>query len=145
MNFPLAPFARQHLAARWLIPAIALVISAAAHAQQDQAPSRAVAFVEAQLSSAATHSPAVNSALITDSSTVAPPTPDPAEPMPLPVRRIDIGSATQALWDMQRASPGVRPRPIDGEQASRSYQRYLKSFETTIPDHYESGLSLKKQ
>ena len=145
MTFPLAPCARQHRPARWLIPAIAVAISAAAHAQEDQAPSRAVAFVETQLSTAAPNSPAVDGALITAISTEVPPESDRAQPMPLPVRRIDIGSATQALWDMQRASPGVRPRPIDGEQASRSYQRYLKSFETSIPEHYESGLSIKKQ
>lgn len=139
MTFPLTPCARQHLAARWLIPLIAVAISAAAHGQEDQAPSRAVAFVETQLS----NSPALDGALITAASTPAPQESDRAQP--LPVRRIDIGSATQALWDMQRASAGVRPRPIDGEQASRSYQRYLKSFETSIPEHYESGLSLKKQ
>lgn len=145
MTFPLTPCARQHRAARWLIPAIALAISAAAHAQDDPAPSRAVAFVVTQLSTAAPHSPAVDGALIAAASSVVPPESDRAQPMPLPVRRIDIGNATQALWDMQRTSPGVRPRPIDGEQASRSYQRYLKSFDTTIPEYYESGLNLKKQ
>ena len=64
---------------------------------------------------------------------------------PLRVRSIDIGHATQTLWDLQRAAPGVRPRPIDGDQASRSYQRYLKSFEHAIPEHYDSGLGIEKQ
>lgn len=79
---------------------------------------------------------------------VEPPSPtaqDELQPPPLRIRHIDIGSATQALLDLQRASPGARPRPIDGEQASRSYQRYLKSFETTIPEHYSSGLGLAKK
>ncbi len=143
MTFPPAPCARQHRAARWLIPVVALVISAAGHAQEDQAPSRAVAFVDTQLSTAASNGPAVDSTLSTAASTVV--APEPGLVQPLPIRRIDIGSATQALWDMQRSSPGVRPRPIDGEQASRSYQRYLKSFDTTIPEHYDSGLNLKKQ
>lgn len=151
MTFPLAPFARQHLAARWLMPAAALVIGVAfagfAHAQEDQAPSRAVASVETQLSSAAPGGLDVDSAPTADAAAL--PAPDlaqnQAQPQPRKIRRIDIGSATQALWDMQRASPGVLPRPIDGEQASRSYQRYLKSFETTIPEHYGSGLNLKKQ
>lgn len=66
-------------------------------------------------------------------------------PQPLRVRSIDIGNAAQTLWDLQRAAPGVRPRPIDGDQASRSYQRYLKSFEYAIPEHYGSGLDIVKK
>ena len=61
------------------------------------------------------------------------------------VRRIDIGAATGNLLAMQRESVGEYPRFIDGEQAHRSYQRYLKSFETTIPEHYDTGLDIKKQ
>ena len=45
---------------------------------------------------------------------------------------------------MQTASPGVHPRTIDGEQASRSYQRYLKSFETKIPERFETGMDVKQ-
>lgn len=60
-------------------------------------------------------------------------------------RGIVIGSATEGLLAWQRDAAGARPRPIDGEQASRSYQRYLKSFETPIPEHYSTGLDLKKQ
>ncbi|WP_423458404.1 DUF3613 domain-containing protein [Ottowia sp. VDI28] len=60
-------------------------------------------------------------------------------------RHIDIGAATGGLFAMQRQSTGVRPRPIDGEQARRSYQRYLKSFETTIPEFFDTGLGVKKQ
>ena len=60
-----------------------------------------------------------------------------------PLHRIAIGSATQRLFEMQSTLPGLRPRHIDGEQASRSYQRYLKSFETTIPEQYETGVSAK--
>ena len=67
-----------------------------------------------------------------------------ADPTPLPAPRIEIGSATQALWALQRSSVGAHPRHIDGEQASRSYQRYLKSFETAIPERYDTGLELKQ-
>lgn len=72
---------------------------------------------------------------------------DIAEPAPAPrhVRRIDIGGATQSLLELQRNAPAVHARSIDGEQASRSYQRYLKSFETTIPEHYNTGLGLAKK
>lgn len=147
MTFSLAPCARQNRAARRLMPAVALAIgaafAAAAHAQADQAPSRVVASVETQLSTE------VDSAPIANAAHAALPASDLArnqtQPIALPVRRIDIGSATQALLDLQRASPGARPRPIDGDQAGRSYQRYLKSFETSIPEHYGTGLELQKQ
>ncbi|ARU04351.1 hypothetical protein CCO03_06395 [Comamonas serinivorans] len=59
-------------------------------------------------------------------------------------RRIDIGSATEALLQAQRTAQSAHPRAIDGEQASRSYQRYLKSFETTIPERFETGLNVKQ-
>ncbi|RMX06317.1 DUF3613 domain-containing protein [Corticibacter populi] len=57
-----------------------------------------------------------------------------------PSERTQVGRATDHLLAMQRASQGSQPRPIDGEQASRSYQRYLQSFETRIPEHYETGV-----
>ncbi len=56
-----------------------------------------------------------------------------------------VGKATDGILALQRTSKSSRPRSIDGEQASRSYQRYLKSFETTIPERYETGMDLKKQ
>jgi len=59
-------------------------------------------------------------------------------------RPIIIGNATERLLAMQTASPGVDPRAIDGEQASRSYQRYLKSFETKIPERFETGMDVKQ-
>lgn len=58
--------------------------------------------------------------------------------------RIAIGNATEKLFAMQRDLPAQRPRHIDGEQASRSYQRYLKSFETSIPEKYDTGLDVKQ-
>ena len=51
----------------------------------------------------------------------------------------DVGAATDALFAKQRASPAVRPRMIDGVQASRSYERYLKSFEYPIPEVFDTG------
>ncbi|KKW68982.1 hypothetical protein AAV94_02150 [Lampropedia cohaerens] len=57
-----------------------------------------------------------------------------------PSERTDIGRATDHLLALQRASEGAYPRPIDGEQASRSYARYLKSFETEIPEQFETGI-----
>lgn len=120
--------------------ALLLGLAGGAHAQVD----RNVASVEV-----AQHSPAVEAGSSTQPSSpthaVAASAENAAPAQPLRARYIEIGSATQTLWDLQRASPGVRPRPIDGDQASRSYQRYLKSFEYPIPEHYSSGLDLVKK
>ncbi|MDQ0589275.1 DUF3613 domain-containing protein [Variovorax paradoxus] len=54
-----------------------------------------------------------------------------------------LGDATQNLLAWQRsgeiASPA--PRPIAGSVASRSYERYLKSFEHPIPEHLSSTVT----
>ncbi|MDR6427023.1 hypothetical protein J2738_003161 [Variovorax paradoxus] len=59
---------------------------------------------------------------------------------PLPLL---LGDATQNLLAWQRsgeiASP--IPRPIAGSVASRSYERYLKSFEHPIPEHLSSTVT----
>lgn len=60
--------------------------------------------------------------------------------MYLPRREIDIGGGTLRLLEMQHSQPGQRARPIAGEQARRSYARYLKSFETEIPALYKTGV-----
>ena len=60
-------------------------------------------------------------------------------------RPSQIGPATERLLDLQRHAQSERPRRIDGELASRSYQRYLKSFETAIPEQFDTGMNLKKQ
>lgn len=51
-----------------------------------------------------------------------------------------MGEATEQLLQAQRTARAQYPRPITGEQASRSYQRYLKSFEFAIPEHFPTGL-----
>lgn len=121
LHFTIHP--RLQLSLMLLALAMAMAMASGVHAQTD----RSVAAVQAP----------------------PPAAPTPAEenvpPQPLRVRSIDIGSAAQKLWDLQRAAPGVRPRPIDGDQASRSYQRYLKSFEYAIPERYDSGLEIVKK
>jgi hypothetical protein len=53
---------------------------------------------------------------------------------------LQVGDATQGLLAWQRsgeiASP--TPRPIAGTVASRSYERYLKTFEFPIPERMSS-------
>jgi hypothetical protein len=54
------------------------------------------------------------------------------------------GKETLQLLALQRQGQGQRPKPIDGEQASRSYERYLKSFEHPIPEAFATGIDAKK-
>lgn len=58
---------------------------------------------------------------------------------------LQVGDSATGLLALQReggnASP--TPRPIDGEVARRSYERYLKSFEFPIPEHFSSTVKTK--
>ena len=65
-----------------------------------------------------------------------PPPPAAAEAAPAGPAR--VGDATAGLLALQRdgAAASPVPRPIPGEVAGRSYQRYLKSFEQPIPERF---------
>lgn len=58
----------------------------------------------------------------------------------------EIGGATRALLRMQADAnrPG-NPLPMLGEAASRSYQRYLNSFDHPIPEYFEATLPSSDQ
>lgn len=60
-----------------------------------------------------------------------------AEPV---YERLQVGDATQGLLAWQRSGEVASPtsRPIAGEVANRSYERYLKSFEFPIPERMGS-------
>lgn len=64
-----------------------------------------------------------------------------AEEAYVPLRR-PVGDATRDLLTLQRegraASP--TPRPIAGDVADLSYQRYLKSFTHPIPADFKSSI-----
>jgi hypothetical protein len=49
-----------------------------------------------------------------------------------------VGAATSSLLAMQRGGVAASsvPRPVSGEIATRSYQRYLKSFDHPIPERF---------
>ena len=86
----------------------------------------------------------------TEEEAQTPATASTSNPVPHPATvdygyRSEIGLSTNQLFALQRSAQSARPRHIDGEQASRSYQRYLKSFETAIPEQFETGMNLKKQ
>ena len=59
----------------------------------------------------------------------------PPESLPL-----EVGDATQDLLAWQRGGviASTTPRPIAGQVANRSYERYLKSFEHPIPERMTS-------
>ena len=62
---------------------------------------------------------------------------------PPPLR---MGDATQSLLSRQRSGEiaSRTPRPIAGSVASRSYERYIKSFEHPIPEHLGSTVAKSK-
>jgi hypothetical protein len=53
---------------------------------------------------------------------------------------LQVGDATQGLLAWQRSGEiaSTTPRPIAGNVANRSYERYLKSFEFPIPERMNS-------
>ncbi|MFT4246416.1 MAG: DUF3613 domain-containing protein [Pseudomonas sp.] len=54
----------------------------------------------------------------------------------------EIGDATRALLRMQaEGTYAGGALPILGDQASRSYKRYIASFEHAIPEHFEQTVS----
>ena len=60
--------------------------------------------------------------------------------------RSQVGDTTRALLQLQADSnrPGTA-LPMLGEAASRSYQRYLTSFDHPIPEYFEAALPNPKQ
>ncbi|MEA5666454.1 DUF3613 domain-containing protein [Stenotrophomonas sp. MH1] len=56
-----------------------------------------------------------------------------------PPPRAQIGDATRALLRLQADGGSAgKPLPMLGEAASRSYQRYLTSFDHPIPEYFET-------
>jgi hypothetical protein len=54
----------------------------------------------------------------------------------------EVGSTTRLLLSMQsQGNNAGKSLPIPGQEASASYQRYLKSFEHPIPEFYEAAVS----
>ncbi|KRG70281.1 hypothetical protein ABB27_04970 [Stenotrophomonas terrae] len=60
--------------------------------------------------------------------------------------RSQIGDTTRDLLRMQAdGSRAGNALPMLGEAASRSYQRYLNSFDHPIPEYFEAALPNSKQ
>ena len=71
------------------------------------------------------------------------PTPAPAAPKAAPAAPLRVGDATYSLLEKQRAGTlaSDTARPIAGEVAQRSYERYLRSFERPIPESFTTVAS----
>ena len=56
-----------------------------------------------------------------------------------------VGEATRALLALQRSGDAASPvpRPLPGAVATRSQQRYLKSFEYEIPERFQSSVAVR--
>ena len=53
-----------------------------------------------------------------------------------------VGDVTRQLLTMQsQGTHAGKHLPIPGQEASASYQRYLKSFEHPIPEFYDAAVS----
>jgi len=114
------------------LAAVLVIASPAAAAQETAKPVQPEALTAMTATTAAVPSP-----------TARPARPDQEEmdaAGEIAYGRLQIGDATQGLLAWQRsgeiASPA--PRPIAGDVASRSYERYLKSFEFPIPERMSS-------
>ncbi|MCD9087419.1 DUF3613 domain-containing protein [Stenotrophomonas sp. SY1] len=60
--------------------------------------------------------------------------------------RAQIGDTTRALLQLQAdGSRAGNALPMLGEAASRSYQRYLNSFDHPIPEYFEATLPSSEQ
>jgi hypothetical protein len=75
----------------------------------------------------------------------APMNPPPAMPSDnteTPVAETQVGDVTHQLLSMQaQGTRAGKHLSIPGQEASASYQRYLKSFEHSIPEFYDTTMS----
>lgn len=94
----------------------------------------ALAGLCAPLAGAQTAAPA---AAVAPAPSVAPAPAAEAAPLPANPARERVGDATRNLLSLQRSAGGAN-RPISGDQAGLSYQRYLDSFKHPIPETLDS-------
>lgn len=66
--------------------------------------------------------------------------PAPAAPAAVAAEPLRVGDATRQLLSLQRNATGP-DRPIPGDQAGLSYQRYLDSFKLPIRERMGSNIS----
>lgn len=56
-----------------------------------------------------------------------------------------IGHKTQQWLDLQKSGEqaATDKRPLSGDVAGRVYLRYLKSFESEVPEQFDAGMDIK--
>lgn len=139
---------RAALAAALLLLGVTTAVAQASDAKASDAGAKAVAMPVVPTSASAAvageatlaSSPAQHQAALQPTEAMAESADELEEFDPPPLR---MGDATQGLLAWQRSGEiaSRTPRPIRGSVASRSYDRYLKSFEHPIPDQLGSTVT----
>jgi len=129
-------------AAIFLVAGAVLAQTNAPQSKEAEAKASTVAAPSEGTKASETPPPALTSAS-QDQATLGPDEAQLEEPEELVLPALPVGDATQNLLAWQRsgevASP--TPRPIAGNVASRSYERYLKSFDYPIPERLGSTVT----
>ncbi len=57
-----------------------------------------------------------------------------------------VGERTAQWLELHKSAEQAsdEQRPLNGDVAKRNYQRYLKSFETEVPEEFDAGVDVRQ-